>query len=267
MLRAAPAGKDDSELPLNAAAIRIEHRVRVNPDTVRGWCTQAAIDAGDRPGSSGSGQSAGCSPSIPCRLPCPVTTRSRPARLLRRRGVVDARCLVGHDGIPGFCEYDVRIRCRMRLAEWQFVVELPQRGRCRGPIPTSLEPSRLESAPCVTGARNASDRRQHGGAPHIHTVILRGAERFTITQEIGGFTAASGFPPSDPDREAVQISRLRALAEESHLRRGVRGEVPPVHRCRGGPSPRAARVDRCDHGRTACSDVPSHPKAEEEEAV
>jgi chorismate mutase len=43
------------------------------------------------------------------------------------------------------------------------------------------------------------------------------AERFKFTQQVGRLKAASGMPASDPERERVQISRLRALAEESHL--------------------------------------------------
>ena len=43
------------------------------------------------------------------------------------------------------------------------------------------------------------------------------AERFKITQQVGRLKAAAGMPPSDPEREKVQIARLRALAEESHL--------------------------------------------------
>jgi chorismate mutase len=43
------------------------------------------------------------------------------------------------------------------------------------------------------------------------------AERFKITQQVGKLKAAGGLPPSDPEREKVQIARLRALAEESHL--------------------------------------------------
>ena len=43
------------------------------------------------------------------------------------------------------------------------------------------------------------------------------AERFKFTQEVGWLKATSGIPASDPVRESVQISRLRALAEESHL--------------------------------------------------
>jgi chorismate mutase len=43
------------------------------------------------------------------------------------------------------------------------------------------------------------------------------AERFKCTQEVGRLKAATGMPASDPEREKVQIERLRALAEESHL--------------------------------------------------
>jgi chorismate mutase len=43
------------------------------------------------------------------------------------------------------------------------------------------------------------------------------AERFKFTQQVGRLKAASGMPPSDPERERVQIDRLRALAEEAHL--------------------------------------------------
>jgi chorismate mutase len=43
------------------------------------------------------------------------------------------------------------------------------------------------------------------------------AERFKFTQQVGRLKASVGLPPSDLEREAVQIARLRALAEESHL--------------------------------------------------
>lgn len=43
------------------------------------------------------------------------------------------------------------------------------------------------------------------------------AERFKTTQHVGQLKALAGMPPSDPAREKVQIARLRALAEESHL--------------------------------------------------
>jgi transposase len=37
-------------LSVNATVNRIGHRVGVNPDTLRGWCRQAAIDNGESPG-------------------------------------------------------------------------------------------------------------------------------------------------------------------------------------------------------------------------
>src|ERR1700743_793342 len=43
------------------------------------------------------------------------------------------------------------------------------------------------------------------------------AERFKFTQQVGRIKAAGGLPPSDPEREKVQIARLRVLAEESQL--------------------------------------------------
>ncbi len=43
------------------------------------------------------------------------------------------------------------------------------------------------------------------------------AERFRITQAVGAYKAGANLPPADPSREAAQIARLRALAEESQL--------------------------------------------------
>lgn len=43
------------------------------------------------------------------------------------------------------------------------------------------------------------------------------AERFKVTQRVGELKAAHGLPPADPEREQRQITRLRALAEESKL--------------------------------------------------
>lgn len=50
----AEARKEDPELSLNAAVVRIGQCVGVNSDTLRGWCKQAAIDAGERAGTSTS---------------------------------------------------------------------------------------------------------------------------------------------------------------------------------------------------------------------
>ena len=40
------AQKENPELSLNRAVIRIGQRTGVNPDALRGWAKQAAIDAG-----------------------------------------------------------------------------------------------------------------------------------------------------------------------------------------------------------------------------
>ncbi|MEU0583421.1 chorismate mutase [Streptomyces sp. NPDC006132] len=43
------------------------------------------------------------------------------------------------------------------------------------------------------------------------------AERFKCTQQVGHLKARHQLPPADPAREARQISRLRALAENAKL--------------------------------------------------
>lgn len=43
------------------------------------------------------------------------------------------------------------------------------------------------------------------------------AERFRCTQRVGELKARKGLPPSDPDREAHQVKRLRNLAVEAKL--------------------------------------------------
>ena len=43
------------------------------------------------------------------------------------------------------------------------------------------------------------------------------AERFRITQAVGEYKAKAALPPADPAREAAQIQRLRALAEQAEL--------------------------------------------------
>ena len=48
------ARDQDEKLSLNAAVHRIGQRVGVVPDTLRGWCKQAEIDAGRRPGMTSS---------------------------------------------------------------------------------------------------------------------------------------------------------------------------------------------------------------------
>lgn len=43
------------------------------------------------------------------------------------------------------------------------------------------------------------------------------AERFKFTQQVGRLKAANGLPPADLSRERDQITKLKALASESHL--------------------------------------------------
>ena len=43
------------------------------------------------------------------------------------------------------------------------------------------------------------------------------AERFAHTQAVGRLKAEHALPPSDPEREAVQIARLEGLAQEAGL--------------------------------------------------
>ena len=43
------------------------------------------------------------------------------------------------------------------------------------------------------------------------------AERFKFTQQVGRLKATHGLPPADPERELLQIQRLRGLAEEARL--------------------------------------------------
>ncbi len=43
------------------------------------------------------------------------------------------------------------------------------------------------------------------------------AERFKVTRRVGAHKAAAGMPPADPDREAIQVQRMRDLAESVGL--------------------------------------------------
>jgi chorismate mutase len=43
------------------------------------------------------------------------------------------------------------------------------------------------------------------------------AERFKCTKAVGVLKAAHGLPPADPEREALQIARLRGLADSAKL--------------------------------------------------
>lgn len=71
------------------------------------------------------------------------------------------------------------------------------------------------------------------------------AERFKVTQAVGRYKAQAGLPAADPEREAQQVERLRALAEESGLDPGftekflrfIVAEVIQHHRQIAGVTP------------------------------
>ncbi len=43
------------------------------------------------------------------------------------------------------------------------------------------------------------------------------AERFKVTQAVGRYKAATDLPAADPNREEMQIARLRGLAKDANL--------------------------------------------------
>lgn len=61
-------------------------------------------------------------------------------------------------------------------------------------------------------------RRLRSSIDNIDAALIHMlAERFRCTQEVGRLKAEFDMPASDPDREARQISRLRALASDAQL--------------------------------------------------
>ncbi|OIJ36434.1 chorismate mutase [Rothia kristinae] len=72
---------------------------------------------------------------------------------------------------------------------------------------TDIDPAVFEELLAIRGTIDNID------AALIHLL----AERFRATQRVGHLKAEHRLPPGDPDREAAQIRRLRALAEDSHL--------------------------------------------------
>jgi len=43
------------------------------------------------------------------------------------------------------------------------------------------------------------------------------AERFRVTRQVGLYKADAGLPPADPEREAEQVERMRAMAGEAGI--------------------------------------------------
>lgn len=68
----------------------------------------------------------------------------------------------------------------------------------------------MDNDPVLAECRNSIDNID---AALVHLL----AERFKITKRVGEHKAKAGFAPADPDREAAQVARLRALAQEAGL--------------------------------------------------
>jgi monofunctional chorismate mutase, alpha proteobacterial type len=61
-------------------------------------------------------------------------------------------------------------------------------------------------------------RELRGSIDNIDAALIHLlAERFKNTKRVGRLKAQAMMPPSDPEREAWQIARLRRLAEEADL--------------------------------------------------
>jgi chorismate mutase len=67
-----------------------------------------------------------------------------------------------------------------------------------------------DAATLLKEHRNSIDRLD---AILVYTL----AERFRQTQAVGKLKAEHALPPSDPDREAQQIARLKTMALEANL--------------------------------------------------
>ncbi|AXT86935.1 chorismate mutase [Aeromicrobium sp. A1-2] len=70
----------------------------------------------------------------------------------------------------------------------------------------------------VTDATKAELEEIRASIDNIDAALIHVlAERFKYTKRVGRLKAAHDLPPADPDREARQIKRLRALAIEADL--------------------------------------------------
>src|SRR3546814_506568 len=76
------------------------------------------------------------------------------------------------------------------------------------PVPDPSSPANED--PALAAFRKSIDNID---AALIHIL----AERFRITQAVGEYKARAALPPADPQREQLQIARLRKLSEEAEL--------------------------------------------------
>jgi chorismate mutase len=71
----------------------------------------------------------------------------------------------------------------------------------------------VDTVDLISNLRDMRDSIDNIDAAIIHML----AERFRCTHAVGKLKAQHGLPPSDPGREAEQVSRLRQLAAVSKL--------------------------------------------------
>ena len=70
----------------------------------------------------------------------------------------------------------------------------------------------------ATERARAELQRLRGSIDNIDAALIHMlAERFRCTQAVGVLKASHGMPPADPEREAQQVARLRALALAARL--------------------------------------------------
>jgi chorismate mutase len=70
----------------------------------------------------------------------------------------------------------------------------------------------------IDGAAQAELQRLRASIDNLDAALVHLlAERFKCTKTVGELKAKHDLPPADPGREAVQIARLRRLAEDAHL--------------------------------------------------
>ena len=75
-----------------------------------------------------------------------------------------------------------------------------------------------EAEPSAETSADAELRSIRQSIDNIDAAVIHMlAERFKYTQRVGHLKAESGMPAADPDRERIQVARLRSLAADSHL--------------------------------------------------
>lgn len=82
----------------------------------------------------------------------------------------------------------------------------------------ALSPSRTTVFYTETMTTHPELERLRNSIDNLDAVLIHAlAERFKLTERVGELKAETNLPPADPEREARQVKRLRALASEAQL--------------------------------------------------